>query len=312
MARRRHAGGMLLALCALGLAISPSQLEIRGSYPILQDVFVNGKGPYRMLLDTGAQSSSVRPGVAAETNLLPKFAVELRNTLGSSIASVASAGQIASGGMTIQELEVLITEPPPIPGAGKLDGVIGQSFLARTNYWVDFAKKRVRWDPDGVLHGCLAGERLNFVLVEGRPAVEVRFRTEFRAAPQSDLRAHGGTRSTLVLDSGASHLILFGWRDPANAAAPGLLRTAQQQGTARVIRVESVAVGGLIWRGLTAGAVATEDSGAGGLFPAHLLKSFYINNREQYVLAAPRVSERCASGPTGPLAHTGAPVEKAW
>ena len=300
MARRRHAGGMLLALCALGLAISPSQLEIRGSYPILQDVFVNGKGPYRMLLDTGAQTSSVRPGVAEETNLRPKFAVELRNTLGSSVASVASAGQIASGEMTIRELEVLITAPPPIPGAGRLDGVIGQSFLARTNYWVDFGKKQVRWDPNGALHDCLAGERLNFVWAEGRPAMEARF------------RADGGARRTLVLDSGASHLILFGWRDSANVATSGLLRTAQQQSATRVIRVESVAVGGLNWRGLTAGAVSTENSQAGGLFPAHLLKSFYVNNREQYVLAAPRVSERCASGPTGPLAHRGAPVEKAW
>lgn len=285
------------------MTFSPSQLEIRGSYPILQDVFVNGKGPYRMLVDTGAQTTSVRPRVAAEAGLRPVFAVELRNALGTSFAPVAQADRIASGEMVIRGAEVLITEPPAIPGANPLDGVIGQSFLSRTNYWLDFDKKHVRWDPDGLLHQCLDGERLKFSLVDGRPALEARLVADDRA-----------TR-TVVLDSGASHLILYGWRGASNAT--GFVRTAQGQGTARVIRIASMSVGGLNWRGLTAGAVETEGRGADGpgadgLLPAHLLKSFYVNNREQYVLAAPRVSAHCANAPAGPLARRGESAERAW
>jgi hypothetical protein len=299
MARWRHAGRMFLASCALGLAISSASLEIRASYPIVRDVFVNGKGPYRMLLDTGAQSTSVRPEVARNIGLRSTFAVEMHNTLGTSVVEGGKADRISSGELAIEGVEVLIAEPPAIPGSGSLDGVIGQSFLVRTNYWLDYERGKLLWDPNGVLAGCLEGEPLEFTLVDGRPAVRIQVTVQDREERR------------LVLDSGASHLILFGWRGTLNSTATASVRTAQTQGTARLVRVGSLAAGRLSWRGLSAGIVETPSPGSGGLLPAHLLKSFYVNNRERYVLAGPRLSARCASVLAEPLARRAEAVERA-
>jgi predicted aspartyl protease len=273
---------MFLAVCAIGLAISPARLEIRGDYPILHDVYVNGKGPLRMLLDTGAQSTSVSPDAAKRAGLRPTFAVEVQRVQGPSIAPVTQARTVASGGLAVEEVEVLITEPPAAAVIGPLDGVIGQSFLSRTNYWVDYGRREIRWDPQGELAACLEGERLDFELVEGRPAMRGQVAGEPRR---------------LVLDTGASHLILFGGSAPASRVT--------------MTRVEQLTLGGLRWRGLTAGVLpATEREG--GLLPGHLLKSFYVNNRERYALVGPRVSGPRASVPAGPLARRAEATDREW
>ena len=271
-------------------------LEIRGGYPILQDVFVNGKGPYRMLVDTGAQSTSVRREVAERTGLRPAFAVELQGVLGISVAPAAKADRIASGELELKDVEVLITDPPPVAELGRLDGVLGQSFLGRTNYWMDYGRKRIWWDPEDTGATCLEGARLEVTFSDGRPTVLAGLATEERR---------------LVLDTGASHVILFG-RQIGMGAGVGSMRTAHGEGRAQTVRIPSLAIAGIQWRGLTAGVVEAQAPAAGGLLPAHLLKSFYVNNRERYALVAPRVSSRCASGPTGQLASRGAVVEKAW
>ncbi|MEP7364927.1 MAG: aspartyl protease family protein [Acidobacteriota bacterium] len=271
---------MLLALSALGLAISSVPLEIRGNYPILQDVFVNGKGPYRMLVDTGAQSTSLRPAAAQDADLRPAFAVELQRASGTVVAPAAQADRMASGELVLEGVEVLIVEPPQIASLGHLDGVLGQSFLSRTNYWMDYGRRSIWWDPEGALAGCLRGDQLEFVTEDGRPAVRTRL---------------GGEERSFVLDTGASHLILFG-----------------PESTARVIRLGTMAVGGLRWRGLTAGVLPATGPASSGLLPGHLLKSFYINNRKQYVLVGPRVSGPCASVPSGPLARRGEATDKGW
>lgn len=298
MARQRHAGGMLLALCALGLAISPTSLEIRGGYPILKDVFVNGKGPYRMLLDTGMQTTSLRPSVAASAGIRPTFSVELQNALGSTMTPGGTASSMESGKLALDEVEVLIAEPPQVAAIGPLDGVLGQSFLARANYWLDYAAKRLIWDPHGDLERCLEGERLTLSMVDGRPALEANF-------PGT---AAQGKR--LVLDTGASHVILYGW--PEGKSGVAAVRTTNGAGTARLARIEALSVGGLSWRGLSAGVLETNGSSADGLLPGRLLKSFYVSNRRRYVLAGPRVSGRCASGPAEPLARRGGATGKAW
>src|ERR1700761_8626752 len=48
-------------------------------------VYLNGKGPYRLVLDTGASHSAIIASVAAELGLPPNGAVMLRGATGSAI-----------------------------------------------------------------------------------------------------------------------------------------------------------------------------------------------------------------------------------
>ncbi|MBK7927904.1 MAG: hypothetical protein IPJ98_10555 [Bryobacterales bacterium] len=101
----------------------------------------------------------------------------------------------------------------------------------------------------------------------------------------------------MVVDTGASDVILLGWEEGgAGPAAMGtaVLRTAARESRAEVVKLESVEVGGRMWRGVRAGVVAGRRRG--GLLPGRLLGSFYVSNARRYVLLEPRVSWGCASG----------------
>jgi predicted aspartyl protease len=271
---------MFLALCALGLAVSSTPVEIRANYPILPDVYVNGKGPFRMLVDTGAQSTSLRPRLTDAAGLRPTFAVELQRVGGTSVVPVAKARRVSVGGLDMEEVEVLLAEPPNVKSLGPLDGVVGQSFLSRTNYWLDYGGRKIVWDPDGKLVERLEGNRVPFEFEDGRPAVQAKV---------------GRDQRRLVLDSGASHLILFTENGKGAPAA----------------RVDTLDLGGQRWRGIPAAVLASAQTG-GGLLPGHLLKSFYVNNRKQYVLVEPRASALCANGPAELLAHRAAATDTGW
>jgi predicted aspartyl protease len=50
---------------------------------VVNQVYINGAGPFRMVIDTGAQSTSVTPDTAAEVGLRPEFRVEHVTATGS-------------------------------------------------------------------------------------------------------------------------------------------------------------------------------------------------------------------------------------
>ena len=41
---------------------------------VLKDVYLNGQGPFRMMIDTGAASCLVRPAIARRLGLRPVYA----------------------------------------------------------------------------------------------------------------------------------------------------------------------------------------------------------------------------------------------
>ena len=254
-------------------------MEVKGGYAVVDGVWVNGTGPYRMLVDTGAESVSLRPGLAAGAGLRARYAVEVESVSGITVVPVAAAERVAVGGATVEGVvvegvEVLLAEPPGVRGIGKLDGVVGQSYLGRVNYWMDYGRGRLTVSREEM---CLEGERLEMEVENGRPVVEVKL---------------GRERRGMVVDTGASDVILFGWE--GETAGVAWLRTAARESRAEVVKLERVEVGGRVWRGVRAGVVAGRR--AGGLLPGRLLGSFYVNNARRWVLLEPRVSWGCASG----------------
>jgi hypothetical protein len=53
------------------------KLEILGGRPVVSRVFLNGQGPFRFLLDTGAQSNQVETSLARKLGLTASFQVAL-------------------------------------------------------------------------------------------------------------------------------------------------------------------------------------------------------------------------------------------
>ena len=104
-------------------------------------VTVNGKGPYRLVLDTGASHSALTAGVVEELGITldPAQKVMLRGATGSLEAQL----------VPIESLEVgdLLMEPkrmPIVPDAlGGAEGILGTEGLANRRIHIDFRRDSI-------------------------------------------------------------------------------------------------------------------------------------------------------------------------
>jgi hypothetical protein len=143
-----------------------------------------------------------------------------------------------------------------------VDGVLGQSWLARHDYLLDYRNGRM------VLDGAApeSGARMNLRSVDGRPAVAARV---------------DGVAQDLVVDSGADVLVLFGRGQHAGGSA---FLTNGQSGTAELGSAR-VALGDSGEQRMKAAHVSSTQL-SGGLLPAVFFRVVYISNRGGVVVLA--------------------------
>jgi len=155
---------------------------------ILETVYLNGIGPLRMVVDTGAQSTAVTPAVAARIGVKPRFRVEHLTVSG---AHLVTGGYVhmQTGAFEADSVETIICELDGARRLTNIDGVIGQSWLARFNYLIDLRADALVLDAQPP-----PGRRQPFSLIDGRPAISI---------------AIDGRLRTVVLDSGTAGLVLF-------------------------------------------------------------------------------------------------------
>lgn len=160
-----------------------------------------GPGAHEFLLDTASESTLVDPALAAELRLVPHARTRLVTAAGSREVAVARA-DLALAGHALAGVEVLVADLPTIhsdePG---VRGILGQSALARLDYTIDHARRRL------VIHRVAEIDRAGSSEPEGRPTVLARF-------------GCGREASRLVVDSGVAEPILFKADSPALTPDP--------------------------------------------------------------------------------------------
>ena len=119
--------------------VAPTQRDKIGR--IWAPVFLNGRGPYRLVLDTGASDSAIIAPVAAALGLTPdsSHAVLLRGVAGSAIVPTVRVDSL-----TVGDLELASVTLPIIADAlGGAEGVLGASGLADKRIEIDFLHDRI-------------------------------------------------------------------------------------------------------------------------------------------------------------------------
>jgi predicted aspartyl protease len=120
-----------LSAAAQDLAVRTGVLlktSVAGHALVLNDVFLNGAGPFRMLIDTGNASSIVRPQVARRLNLKPAYSVDQASVAGVRRVPMAILDEVRAGSVSDRSVEAIIGD---VFQAG-VDGVLAKAGLSAT------------------------------------------------------------------------------------------------------------------------------------------------------------------------------------
>jgi hypothetical protein len=120
------------------------------------NIKVNGKGPYRLVFDTGAPDSLISVKVAKEAGVLPK---DFKPPL---FALFGSAGQqkiknIELGELKAENLSCTVLNHPTVEAiakfVGPIEGILGFTFYARYKMSIDYEKKLITFEPNEYVPG---------------------------------------------------------------------------------------------------------------------------------------------------------------
>ncbi len=114
------------------------------------NIKINGKGPYRVIFDTGAPVTLLNNKVAKEAGVFPKGH---RPPL---FALFGSAGQfkiksLDVGGVKAEDISTVVMDHPTVSlmarALGPIEGIVGFSFFARYRTTIDYQKRTMTFEP---------------------------------------------------------------------------------------------------------------------------------------------------------------------
>ena len=140
------------------LFAAPTRLDRIGR--VMTQVMVNGKGPFRFVIDTGASRSTLAPHLARALDL--KVSVG-RNVMLNGVTGAAEVPTVAVDSIEIGELKFLKQDLPVIFTSimGNADGILGVAGFKDERIDVDFKKDRVSVIPSN-------GRRPHYSMVTSR------------------------------------------------------------------------------------------------------------------------------------------------
>jgi predicted aspartyl protease len=138
--------------------------EARYVAPTLRDrlgriwapVYLNGKGPFRLVLDTGASHSAVVAEVVADLGMTSSGAMRLHGVTGSATVPFITVNTFVVGDME-EQLKWLPIVPDALGGA---DGVLGMESLEGKRIAIDFQNDKI-----SITHSHAARAAMDYVTI---------------------------------------------------------------------------------------------------------------------------------------------------
>jgi predicted aspartyl protease len=172
------------------LYAAPSRLDRAGR--VLVAVEVNGQGPFRFIVDTGANRSAISPETAAKLGLSPgtQTAVDVHGVTGSAMLPSVDIVSLRAGEILMPRRRLPVLASAVFAGA---DGILGIEGLSNARIEVDFVNDRVSIAPS-------TGRRV------ASDSLIVPVRLKHGGLLMADGRM-GGVRVHVVVDTGAERTL---------------------------------------------------------------------------------------------------------
>jgi hypothetical protein len=194
---------------------------------IVIPVRINQAGPFDFMVDTGSQVTVIDPSLASQLDLKPQGRVGLVSVASSAQASVAVLDSLEADSKVVDKPFVVVHDLGQIRAADpRIRGVLGQSFLAHFDLFVDYGHKLLCLDETKGMRDRVRGERIPFVSPQV-PGDELPFME--RLVISVHLSGTGKQPILLQLDSGCDGPILYPGSEQPEVQA--LIHAAVLQGS---------------------------------------------------------------------------------
>jgi len=241
--------------------------------PVFADVRIGQHGPYRFLVDTGAQTTLIDPPLAAALHLQPESRVSIVTQSGSKLAPATNAVTLSVDGHTLHQAELVFYD---MAEARRLDpkvrGILGYNALDGVDFTLLPSKGRLE-------------------ITSERPEGQV-LPLDYSINGRVTLQARMGYETLgFVLDSGASHIVLF--RMPqAMAKTKGVAATYTMLDGARHT-VPTTWTADMYFQGLRlpmlpAAIVARKGQQEDGLLPASAFEAVHVDRARRELILVPK------------------------
>ena len=130
--------------------------ELIKTQHMVVSVKVNGKGPYRLVFDTGAPDSLVSTKVAKEAEVYDKDHKKPFFSLFGAMGQV-KLRQVELGELKANDLSAQVLDHPTVQAistyVGPIEGILGFTFYARYKMSIDYEKKQITFEPNDYVPG---------------------------------------------------------------------------------------------------------------------------------------------------------------
>jgi hypothetical protein len=193
---------------------------------IVIPVRINQAGPFDFMVDTGSQVTVIDPSLASELNLKVQGRVGLVSVVNFAQASATVLDTLEADSHVIEKSPAIVQDLRPIQAADPhIRGVLGESFLAHFDLFVDYGHKLLCLDETSAMRDSVRGERISFIRPQ-HPEDELPFLE--RLVVSVRLSGTGKQPILLQLDSGCDGPILYPGSDQPEVQA--LVQSATLQG----------------------------------------------------------------------------------
>jgi predicted aspartyl protease len=233
------------AACAAPLAAEP--LEILPSGHIVGRVQLDGKGPYRFVIDTGASNTNLTSALRAERPDLPRAqaAQTLNGASGATETELVKIRSLGTQGRTFGELQAFVLPRGPMDELG-VDGVLGADVISHQVLEVDVPGKR--WKLADQASAAMLKDMLKPVAFQLDSARMPRLTVMVDGKPIPAL-LDTGARGTF-LNWAAARALGYSENDPRLVVGGTAKGATGNGGTAlRATTASSVHIGGYQWQG---------------------------------------------------------------
>ena len=139
-------------------------IELLPSRHFVVQVMLNGKGPYRLILDTGAPLTIINSRIAKDAGLTKKGGGGGGGGILGMLTSGLNQIQVAKmqvGDVVAEKSGAVVMDHPTVAAisdafkddSGPIDGIVGFPFFARFAMTVDYQKKELTFKPNGYKPG---------------------------------------------------------------------------------------------------------------------------------------------------------------